>query len=149
MMRRFALSLALLPALLLGAAGCGGGKPPTLPVTGKVVFNQTEPAAGALVVFHPSDPELEKRIGGKPFARVGEDGTFTLTTYAQDDGAPAGDYGVTVDYRAPAREVKLSISDGGGSGALKVKEKYANPQSPVLRATVKQGEPNTFTFDVD
>jgi hypothetical protein len=148
MLRRFALPLAVLPALLLGAAGCSKGKPVTVPVTGKVVFNKTEPAVGALIVFHPSDPELEKRIGGKPFARVGEDGTFTLTTYAQDDGAPVGDYGVTVDYRAPAKEVKFSIGDGG-AGALKVHEKYANPQSPVLKATVKQGEPNTFTFDVD
>jgi hypothetical protein len=27
--------------------------------------------------------------------------------------------------------------------------KYGNPQKPVLKATVKKGEVNQFTFDVD
>lgn len=136
-------------AALLVAAGCGSGKPATVPVTGKVAFNKTTAPAGALVVFHPADDALEKRIGGKPFATVGEDGSFTLTTYAADDGAPEGDYGVTVEWRGKAKGVKLALGDGGAGGALLVKEKYANPQKPILKATVKKGEPNTFAFEVD
>src|SRR5262245_4488708 len=95
-----------LAALLV--AGCGSGKPQTVPAGGKVLFHKATPAAGALVVFHPADPAAEKRIGGKPFAKVKDDGTFALTTYAEGDGAPEGEYGVTVDWRGKAKDAKFS-----------------------------------------
>jgi len=133
------------------AAGCGNSKPDAVPAGGKVMFNKTTPAAGALVVFHPTDPAFEKRVGGKPFAKVKSDGTFSLTTYAEDDGAPEGEYGVTVDWRGKSREGKLSLGDGEGgpAGRPLLNPKYGNPQQPALKATVKKGDPNQFTFEVD
>ena len=113
------------------------------------MFQKSVPASGALVVFHPTDPSYEKQIGGKPFAKVKEDGTFALTTFAEGDGAPEGEYGVTIDWRPPAKEAKFSIGDGGATGPSKLNPKYGNPQQPVLKATVKKGEANQFTFDVD
>jgi hypothetical protein len=115
------------------------------------MFNKTVVPVGALVVFHPVDPAYEKRVGGKPYANVKEDGTFALTTYGIGDGAPEGEYAVTIDWRVPAKEAKIaiSISDGGPPTQSKLNPKYSNPQQPVLKATVKKGEANQFTFDVD
>ncbi len=136
---------------LLALVGCGGGgKPEALPSGGKVTFNKTTPPVGALVVFHPVDPAFEKRIGGKPFAKVKEDGTFALTTFAEGDGAPEGEYGVTIDWRPPAKENKAGFSlTEGSAGPAKLKPKYGNPQQPFIKVTVKKGDTNQFSFDVD
>lgn len=137
---------AALAACLL--AGCGTDKPRAIPAGGKVMFNKTVPPVGALVVFHPVDPDLELRAGGKPFAKVKDDGTFTLTTYTEDDGAPEGEYVVTVDWRGATKAAKFSFGEGG-AGVNRLNPRYGDPKQPVLRATVKKGEPNQFTFDVD
>ena len=132
--------------------GCGGDdKPGAVPAGGKVVFRKTTPPAGALVVLHPVDPGYEKRIGGKPFAKVKDDGTFALTTYREGDGAPEGEYGVTIDWRPLAKDNKIgfALGDGGASGPAKLNPKYSNPSQPFAKVTVKKGDPNQFTFDVD
>lgn len=140
-------ALALL--LVVPALGCGGGKPSAVPAGGKVTYRKTTPPAGALVVFHPTDPAFEKRIGGKPVATVRDDGTFTLTTYADGDGAPEGEYGVTVDWQQKGKERKLSLGSEGGGGPSVLNPRYGNPQQPFTKVTVKKGDPNQFTFDVD
>jgi hypothetical protein len=146
-----AVILAALPALL---QGCGGnGKPPAIAATGKVMFNKTTPAAGALIVLHPIDPAFEKVIGGKPFAKAEEDGTFKLTTYNEGDGAPEGEYGVTVEWRkADKAKPKFSIGGdegGGGGGRSMLKPKYGNPQSPFMKVTIKSGDKNELLLEVD
>jgi hypothetical protein len=119
-------------------------------VTGKVVFKKTIPAAGALVVFHPIDDAFERRVGGKPYAKVREDGTFTLSTYGSDDGAPEADYGVTIEWHQAPREGKLSLTgEGSPAGRSMLQPKYSIPKSPVFKVSIKKGETNEFTFDVD
>src|SRR5262245_24349080 len=137
----------LLAALV--AAGCGDGKPTAVKATGKVMFKKTTPAAGALVVFHPADPVREKEIGGKPFAKVREDGTFSLTTYQEGDGAPEGDYGVTVDWRATSAAKFAVTSEGGEAGRSLLRPQFGDPARPAFKVTVKKGTANDFTFDVD
>ena len=146
------LNAAAIAAVVFSLVGCGdNGKPSVLPVSGKVTFKKKDPAAGALLVFHPTDPALEKRIGGKPFAKVGDDGTFKLTSYNEGDGAPEGEYGVTVQWQAAAKEAKFSLGgEGGGGGRSMINEaKYGKPKVPFMKVTVKKGEANTFDFDVD
>lgn len=136
--------------VVLLAAGCGGGgKPEAVPAGGKVTYRKTTPPAGALVVFHPKDPAFEKRVGGKPFGKVTDDGTFALTTYAENDGAPEGEYGVTVDWQPKQKAAKLSLSGEGGGGASVLNPKYGTPSQPFTTVTVKKGTDNRFTFDVD
>jgi len=142
----------LLAGIFFISAGCAdSSKPATVSAKGSVTYKKTKPAAGALIVFHPSDPALEKKIGGKPFATVKEDGTYVLTSYAEGDGAPEGEYGVTIQWQAKAKEGKLSLgSEGGGGGASLINQaKYGNPQQPFQKVTVKKGDNNEFTFDVD
>jgi len=139
--------------LLMVMVGCSASdsRLATNPATGKVMFKKNTPAVDALVVFHPSSPGFEKEIDSKkPFARVKEDGTFTLTTYEDGDGAPTGEYGVTIDWRVKGKESKFAMNTEGGNGTKSMlSSKYGNPQQPFIKVTVKKGEPNQFTFDVD
>jgi hypothetical protein len=82
--------------------------------------NENKPTPGALVILHPlNDPDPR---APRPVARVGADGRFSPTTYSADDGAPAGEYAVTVawvketdnqrkwDYqKAPLRDTKTLV----------------------------------------
>src|SRR5438270_6044767 len=89
----------LLPLILALAAGCShdgsdSGREPVFPVQGQVLF-QGKPATGAQVVF--------QRVGTggnapvRASGQVDTAGKFVLTTYAAGDGAPAGEYEVTVE----------------------------------------------------
>jgi hypothetical protein len=147
------VSLLAAAARFAAAPGFSSGQPATVKVFGKVMFKKTTPAADALVVFHPLGDEFERRVGGKPLGKVSADGSFTLTTYDPDDGAPEGEYGVTVEWRGKPKEGKMNLGiEGGGSGAAAqslLNPKYGNPQQPAFKVTVKKGQPNEFTFDVD
>lgn len=151
---RNALLFGSLAVLLTLLAGCGGSsKPAAVKAGGKVVYRKNTPTPGALIVFHPLDPNFEKTIGGKPFATVRDDGTFALTTYEEGDGAPAGEYGVTVDWKGPKKDkgakFALSGEGGGSSGPSVLNPKYGDPQNLVIKVTVKPGQANDFTIDVD
>ncbi len=153
MMARPTASALFLFTLVL-TVGCGGsGRPPAIPAGGKVTYKQTTVPVGALVVFHPASFDIEKQIGGKPVGKVRADGTFTLTTYEEGDGAPEGEYGVTIDWRGEPKPSKLSLTSEGneglGSGPPRLNPKYSNPQQPFTKVVVKKGEANQFTFDVD
>jgi len=152
----FLIAVGCIATAVFGAStpGCGGsGKPAAIPATGKVMFKKATPTDGALVVFHPVDPNFEKTIGGKPFGKVKEDGSFSLTTYADGDGAPEGEYGVTIDWRPKPKDgkgPKISLStEGGGGGPSAIQPKYSDPTKPFTKVTVKKGQANEFSFDVD
>src|SRR4051794_35124208 len=94
--RRRLLAAPLL-CLALVAAGCGSGeaRKPVYPVRGSV-FVDGQPAVRAQVVLHPLDDPDPNAV--RPSGDVGPDGTFVLHTYTADDGAPAGQYAVTVTW---------------------------------------------------
>lgn len=134
---------------LIGLCGCGSGRPTPVPVKGKVLYQKSTPAVGALVVFHPVDPAVEKQIGGKPYGKVKEDGSFSLTMYHPDDGAPPGEYGVTIDWQVP-KNAKMNFSIGeGGNTMSKLNPRYSSPQSPAFKKVVQSGTTNEFLFEVD
>jgi len=116
-------SLMLLIVALL--TGCGGSdRVPVNPVSGKLLVDG-QPAEGAVIVFHPTSPP-EKEVH-KPAARVMADGTFQVTTYDAGDGAPAGDYVMTVTWGEPPSPDRL-----GGQ--------YRDPGKSELKVTVNEGE---------
>ena len=139
---------ACLSALAACVAGCGGtSRPAVYPVTGHVFFQKKTPAAGAFVVFQPATDALEKSMAARPFAKVESDGSFTLTTYEAGDGAPEGEYGVTVVWAPPVASKGPRITDGDAALPDKLGGRYGNPKKPALKASVKQGD-NTFEFEV-
>src|SRR5437870_521007 len=83
----------LLPVVAVVCAGCSKSGPTLYPVRGKILF-EGQPVRGATLVLHPlgnSDPNAIK-----PRAFVDREGAFEVFTYAAGDGAPAGEYAVTV-----------------------------------------------------
>lgn len=86
-MRQF---LSVAAALLVGLAGCGGGK---YPVRGTVTLDDGSPLTKGLVVFERTDggPAVTAR------GNVGADGRYELSTDQPGDGVPPGKYKVLVN----------------------------------------------------
>jgi hypothetical protein len=133
--------LALLPA-------CGPTAPagpiPIHPVEGQVLF-RGKPVAGALVSLHPADESKFGAVVPRPTGRTDGDGRFRLTTYAGNDGAPAGSYLVSV--------AGLSQSEGESGSLMDPKRplttkdvlggRYLDPKATGLEVQVKEG-PNVL-----
>lgn len=131
--------LAFLTAnLVILAAGCGKPEAPLYPVTGKVLF-EGKPAENAMVVFHPVNPTGSEAV--RPTAKVGPDGTFKLLTVRTDDGAPAGDYKVTV-------ELWLAGARPDDPPSNRLPPKYSKPDTSGLTATVSTGPTELPAFDL-
>src|ERR1700685_2288827 len=90
---RLAKSLVIL-SLAVVVTGCGPSRKSVFPVKGRVVDSAGKPVVGATVIFHPVTRDQDDE--NKPVARVDETGAYVLTTYVQGDGAPAGEYSVTI-----------------------------------------------------
>ena len=127
----------LLPIVVLlsiaGVPACSD-KHSVYPVRGRVVDVENKPAAGAMLIFHPSAPD--PKDSSKPVATVDEDGNFTLTTYKAGDGAPAGEYVITITW--PGK--KKSPFDRPEPD--KLKGRYADPATSALRYTVENNPGN-------
>jgi hypothetical protein len=120
-------SLAFI-ALYLVLSGCGTGKEPVYPVRGRVLDEKDHPAAGALIIFNPLGQNGSN--SPKPVGRVEEDGEFRLTTYTEEDGAPSGEYGVTILWPAPKK------TPFGPEGPDPLKGAYADPKNTKIRFAV-------------
>ena len=79
--------------------GCNS-RPPTYPVSGKIVWKGGEPARELSGGFVTLD-SLELMVSA--LGPIGPDGTFKLGTFEESDGVPAGKYTVAVS-RPPAVE---------------------------------------------
>lgn len=102
---------------------------PVHPVRGKVYFDGSPLPEGS-IVFHLQAPDTKR------FTRTGDalleaDGSFVLSSYTANDGAPAGDYAVTIS----------------GTNSFQVPARYAKPDTSDLRVTVKTGT-NDLTLEL-
>jgi hypothetical protein len=110
---------------------------PTHPVIGKVTFDG-QPVPGAFVVFRGIGKERRlPRADGY----VEADGTIRLSTYTAFDGAPAGEYAVTVELRKPLFTLE------GKLGPNQLPARYADSTKSGLRVTVKPGR-NVINLDL-
>jgi hypothetical protein len=96
----------LFPAALVVAVGCSGSEATVVPhpVSGRVMYDG-KPAVGVVVTLLPSDAPMVPRIPQNPHAVTGADGRFTITTFAEGDGAAEGGYQVVLIW-PPARDEK-------------------------------------------
>ncbi|MBM3978779.1 MAG: DUF4198 domain-containing protein [Planctomycetes bacterium] len=86
----------LILSAALTAAGCSQAptQPDALaphPVTGRVTY-EGRPAVGVVVTLIPTDAPMVPQIPKNPRAITGADGAFTIDTFADANGAPAGRY---------------------------------------------------------
>lgn len=117
-------------ALVTCGSACGKNEKNVYAVQGQVFVNK-KPAANALVVLTPlQDAETEKWPNGYPRGHVQEDGVFRVTTYREGDGAPAGEYAVTVLWMVAEIGERESQVD-------KLQGRYAEPKASLLRVEVK------------
>lgn len=126
-----ALTVPLGLTMTITCLGCGGEdwQAATHPAQGRITING-EPPAGAVIELHSTGEQPDVR-NSRPWAVVQEDGSYTLSTYETGDGAPVGDYAVTV--RWPPDVSQPSLADRL-SGA------YATPDRSRWTVTIAEGQ---------
>ena len=133
-MSRIALCL-ILPTMFAMAAGCSdSGRPAVFPVQGQVLF-EGKPPVGAQVILHPVGKSGPDAV--RPTGQVDSAGKFTLTTYSSNDGAPEGDYDVTVE---------LWISKNDNPAVNHLPSRYQQTKSSGLHARITPGENQLTPF---
>jgi hypothetical protein len=155
-------AVAIVGLCLVAIAGCGSdGFTPPVPVKGKVTLGG-KPVEGALVTFH------NKTGGRSASGKTEKDGTFKLTCINTDDGAPPGDFNVSIkkveakgggdagvdissgNFGADYGAQMAAAASGTTSKLLKdaIPAKYGDPTQSGLTRSVVKGEPNDFVFDL-
>jgi hypothetical protein len=132
-LQRMRIVCCLCSAVLLLGAGCSERRTdaPSWPVEGRVSFNGAPPV-GAQVVFHPTGQSAGTV---RPTGQVDKTGQFTLTTYTANDGAPAGDYDVTVEWWVSKHD-QLAVNQ--------LPARYQQPKRSGLHARVTAGGANAL-----
>jgi osmotically-inducible protein OsmY len=92
-----------------------------------------KPMTGATVLLNPVSGAKDFK-GVLPRGIVDADGTFQIGTYSPQDGAPAGDFVVTILW------CKAVVVDGETqSGPNLAPPLYARPETSPLKASIKKG----------
>lgn len=87
-----------------------------------------------------------------PAGSTDESGTFQLTTYEAGDGAPAGEYGVSLLWEATSWPGMNA--EGGMDPVITVRpdrllNRFSSPEKSGLKATVIEGENSLEPFRLD
>ena len=151
-------------------AGCGKNefRHKVYPAGGKIT-KDGKPLANAMITFHPVDPSIIKLPEGqtgieiaKPTTTTDDNGDFALSTYFAKDGAPAGDYKVTVILSSQSFDQKKGRTTEGdeelppnsnqvalpNAAVSKAKFPYSSIETTDLTATIKSEGENNFAFDL-
>lgn len=135
--------------LTLGV-GCGKGPPPikgklpVFPVKGRLLMDG-QPMAAATIIFNPVRKYPKGAALQRPRAVVDADGNFQVSTYDNDDGAPAGDYKVTLSWKGPLEGVNSEQKD---ELPEKVPQMFQEARRSLLRVQIKEGENTLPTWDL-
>lgn len=132
-------------------AGCGGNTSfqPSVkvyPIKGKLEY-QGKPMPGVTLIFNPID-ETQKI---KPQATTDGEGNFVATTFQTGDGAPEGDFIITLVVRS--NESDSAREDAEVEGRTKATKipfppKYLNPTTSGLKIKVTPGNPDLGVLSV-
>jgi len=133
-------SLALSITLAGGALfvlGCGDGRLPRSPVSGRVLVDG-KPAGGAIVVLHPVaggvDPEAEKI---RPTGTCDRDGKFVIGTWELADGVPAGRWKATVQWFTAPGAADDADPETAHAETDRLSGAYGDPEATPLTVEVR------------
>lgn len=129
--------------MLAAATGCESEEEliPIHPASGRVRLASGEPVGPAIITFHRPDESLLTGVG-TPRGETDADGRFTLTTYRSGDGAPAGEYRVTIYWP------KSGSLDADPLAPDRLGKKYARRERTPLTATVPEGGSDQIHLEV-
>lgn len=123
---------------MIATLGCG----PKRNANEKQVFK----IKGTVTVDGKPVPEIQVALHDKagpdnkqptyPQGFTDADGNIQISTYAQGDGAPAGDYNVTFSWQV------LNVMSRSYSGPDKLNKKYSDPKTTPFSLTLGEGKPN-------
>jgi hypothetical protein len=132
----------LLPGLL--CISCSRG-PSLNPVHGQLLFKH-QPVAGALLTFHPKDADIKTIL---PVGLTDEEGRYTLET-GEGEGAPAGDYVVTIIAPQQVATGKKTISLGNKPDSVdRFKGAYVRKDASTFRFEIKSGNNELAPIDLN
>lgn len=128
--------------LLILLVGCGDAPRTTYPVTGKLTI-RGQPAAAADLRFYETGGKAAGMA--RPYARTDENGRFTVSTYGMNDGAPAGQYQVSVSWKGPLQSIPPDQRD-----ALPevLPPRYGDAAASGIQVRVSAGDNTLDTIDL-
>ena len=131
--RRYQMAglLAALGILWMGCSKPESNHPKVYPVQGEVFF-KGKPASNAVIQFHAANDSPKESLC--PHAIVQPDGSFKLTTFATNDGAPAGTYAVTLTWPSPPKP------GHDEEGPDRFQNRYADLHKPLRQVQIQAGE---------
>lgn len=133
------LIVGLTLAFCVGCKETATNRLKVLPVSGSVSV-KGKPASGAMVTLHPIDKSIESL---NPRGQASADGVFQLSTYVQGDGAPVGEYMVTVvwpdeEFKPVTAEQKEALVEGRRPDRLR--GRFASPNTSKLKVKIEEGQ---------
>jgi hypothetical protein len=142
---------SLLAGISLLLSGCGDRPIDTSMAEGTVTFNG-QPVEGANVMFSPAN----EGAGSPAYATTDASGRFVLQTQqgAPGAGTTAGEYTVTISkVQMVGTGRKQTTPEGVEEEIMEPKEvlprQYKFQSSTPLTATVVEGQPNVFEFNLE
>ena len=151
-MNKKSYSAACVALLLVLSLGCKGGDVlQTEPVNGTVTYKGS-PVEGANVMFTPA----AETGGSTPAVAITDaKGHYELQTLRGEVGAgtTSGEYIVSVSKTEMVPTGETTTTPEGKTekvmeGHDVLPEQYKSPKKSPLRATVEEGKPNEFNFDL-
>ncbi len=139
--RRRLILLGLCVALL-ATMSCSSGKRKLFPVRGKVLCDG-KPTDGALITLRALD--TAQPFDKTPSARVKGDGTFAIGTYDPEDGAPPGEYKVSIFWFPPDFEAQAMRT---GRYPNRLPDVYGDAMKSPLKIEVKEGPNDVPTYEL-
>ncbi len=117
------------------------GKLPVFPARGTLLLDG-KPLVNANLVFHPTTPFAKDASKFLPRGRTNEEGAFSLTTYSDNDGAPAGTYRVTVSYRGVHQNLRTNEEPE------LLPPTFRNPRATSLKAEIHEGDNDLAALEI-
>ena len=121
---------------------------PVFPVAGKILY-QGKPLARVILLFHSMN--VNQKI--KSQATTDDDGKFVATTFKTADGAPEGDYIITLVV--PSNESDSTREDAAierrfrKEGPVRFPSKYQNPTTSPLKVKVTKNQPDLGILEIN
>lgn len=121
----------------------GGPRVKVVPLSGMLLVNG-QPAKDAFVRLHPvvADGGSIPNPGVASQAQVDSEGKFTISSYEGGDGAPPGEYRISITWNYPSG---LTLNQWGGPDRLN--GQYADPKQTGVTVTVKDEGGADFKLD--